>query len=823
MPDIDYEALAKQAQSTPTPETIDYEALAKQAQGMPVQPKATSQNWNVGDYAKTAGRALWNLPGDIVQIPMEMASTGVKAANALLPWNIKDTAGKIVRGTESAAKTGAGEMTLALQNLGVNVQPQPGKEQETADMIEAAKKLNSVISNSAISNAVQGDFGPLMNEVADRPAHALLNVMVASKSLAGLMEKAGYADVAANLNKVEQVVNPLTMPKRAVQATASALKSTGEKAGVAAEMGYAPKWVGNVGEGVNKFVANAPQAVSNFLPRVASAATNWAGNVLHPENAYLNKIYKEDLEAARGILSTTPMVSKTGSHLTPAERTLSLHRVEATAGEAEVAGTIAPSEWSRREAERVKNLSKQIDPQSTGLAEAEKIRKENASEAFEPVDKQPVVVDAKFKELMNRPAMKAAFKQAQETAENKNKPFGKQPLRVKSTLFSSGAQKIITPDATLKNILSRPTTQDAIALAEKNAQDFGTKFGSYAPTKNAMGVVPERRYTGKDIRKLEQSLQNIKTPAAQAIRKELKTWADANVKGYKETFVPEKVYRGEDITKIKTALDELIRKPAWYGKEDALRVLKSDLLKWADEKVPGYGAARQQYITDSQAINRIRLSKYMQDLVSDVHNPAGEKKFLEYWEDIKSGKEGAQEKLIKDATKSKIYTELEGAGKGKIGLNFTKEDIARFDKIAADLKTRREYARQASAGAGADIQVGEKITGLPHTLSAEGVMANTFLRLKGEALSKKAAASLAKLAHEKDNAKILDAFDKAIKAKNKPALSAIVAKLRQQQIARMAGRATKAYSTVRGQAVKNAFAPRAEPADSANAMAYPNP
>ena len=121
------------------------------ASAQPVSAQPTTQQWGAGDYARAAGKAAVNLPGDILTLGGEAAKTGADVLGAAMPWNWKATGEKVFTTGRELAKTGAGEIELGLRNLGINVKTRPGKEAELEQFVAQAKALNTQISQSARS------------------------------------------------------------------------------------------------------------------------------------------------------------------------------------------------------------------------------------------------------------------------------------------------------------------------------------------------------------------------------------------------------------------------------------------------------------------------------------------------------------------------------------------------------------------------------------------------------------------------------------------------------------------------------------------------
>lgn len=666
----------------------------------PSKIDSSAVKWDKKSWASTAGEAVKNLPGDIGQLYGEGLSMLGGVANAAL--HPVETAQKVGNLAEKQLKAFGGEIMLASEKLGFPLKVRPGKEAEAAQFVDAAKNLNLAVSSSSVGQAMQGNFEPLKEEISNRPAHVLLNTAIAAKSLASLAEKAGMTGVASNLSKVESAINPLTMPGRAGQFARNVAK-TGSEITTGA-----PSTV------LNK-LANLPtlgEVGTNALSKSVGGVTKWGQNIFSPQEVWLRKTYGEDLGQARKMLVTSPEVSEVGARLTPAERTLSLQRMEAPAAEEKLRREVGATPADRANTARKLKLESELKPiakDASALEEAEAKRLEASKANYAKVDTKTVVSDPELESLLDRGA--EAVNKAEKSMRIEGKPF--------SGSFSkrSDAQKAYL------------------------SGDFGMKN----PT-----------YSGKTLSEIDRALSDLAS-------------MPQGTEGMTATI---------------------------SGK---LKGLQSELRSYLsrEDKLPELSKALEEHTEHSRNIDRLKVGQFVQNLVTDINKPANETKFLEYW---KEAKRGDASRLIKDATGDNTLAQK---GLGEKGLGFTPEEINRFDNVAKDLARKRESARQTSLGSGADIGVGEPIKGVPHTLNHTGVIANMLLRLKGEAISKKAANSLAKIVFEGGNEDVLAAFDKAIASGKRPDLNAAYAKLKARQAGELLNKGKKSYTTIQAQGIRN--------------------
>lgn len=951
---VNYDSLATQFGGTEVPSSaVNLDSLAAQFGGVevsaapaakPPAAKAAQPSkvpWTAADYAGAAGRAATNLPGDVAQLYGEMLATGRDVVGAVMPWNIGATAQNIGAIGQEAAKTVAGEIEIGMRKLGLPSKPLPGREQYLGELVSRAEQLNQTIGESALAQAVRGDFGPLLTSIADRPAHAALNAAIGLKSLAGVAEKAGYSQFAANLTKAASTIDPLTLPGRAGQAARVAAAK-----GAAATTGKTSEFL--------QSAANLPtigEVTSNALAKVAQGATIYGQKIFDPQSAWIRKTYGKDLPAFQRELGKPPIEPVLGITSTLGERGLGVPVVEPVAAEAELLATKTPSVLQQREEARKVAMGRHLSPLSyQGLQEATEARDAASVIDYGKVDPKIVKSDAQLESLLER--ARKAVAEAEEVAGIEGRSFSSLfdirseaqkaysaggPLRAAEVIEGKGVVSRTTPGTgEVKVVDTRSAAEKAYGMplrtaetvegatqvartlpaqAEKRLVDIRSAVdrayssggglstaeitkpsttvtsktpdvtftrdpitgqmrttGAYDPiTGKRIGAPSGVTTPGTTTRQvgggttpataeerivdLRSAIQKAYSSGGELTTEEKKVLETVNrrvtpanaeqqlvdirsalqkaygsgplqigekttsvtVGGHVRPATAGVQYSGRTLSQIDRALGELSNLPGSTGmtatRSQSLKSLQSDLRKYLfqEGKLPELGRAVENYAQASRGIDRIKVAEYLRNLVSDIAEPGGEKKFIDYWREVRKGNAG---KLISDATGDRTYSTLTG----KNSLGFTSKEMQRFEDVAQKIEQREKYERYARRGAQADIGVGEPQRAIPHTLNTTGMLANAWLRIHGEYLSKKTANKLAEVMTSPDNKAILDAFTKAVERGKWGEANAAMVKALSKKAGKLTGETKKAYATLEAQTMRNFLNPRIENEENINAL-----
>ena len=189
-------------------------------------------------------------------------------------------------------------------------------------------------------------------------------------------------------------------------------------------------------------------------------------------------------------------------------------------------------------------------------------------------------------------AREAAQKEAQLAA---IRTVGKTPMDIAAAdaartsatapLYKIADKALVESDAGLSALLQRPSMDKVLARAKNLAEEKGAAF---------------------------QMGENI---PAQTIPS---TILDASGKPMGATIIPAEVarYPGTSLHYMKLAFDDLIHDPAAFGigKNEAAAIdgTRKTFLKWFENKVPEYGAARELYSAGSKPINQMQVGQFLE-------------------------------------------------------------------------------------------------------------------------------------------------------------------------------------------------------------------
>lgn len=256
-------------------------------------------------------------------------------------------------------------------------------------------------------------------------------------------------------------------------------------------------------------------------------------------------------------------------------------------------------------------------------------------------------------------------------------------------------------NATLTDLLSRPSMDVALAKAKQLAKEEGESFG--------IGV--NKPASQRQVRDPVSLNMVTITDPAQFAR-----------------------YTGRELDYLKKGMDELLANPKDNGlgpnQTRAIQKTKEQYLNWVDNEIPAYKTARETYAAQSKPINQMEVAQYLKD---KMESALSEEK-LRPGVFTTAEKEAA--KTIKNALGESRFSALEDI--------FTPDQVAKIKAVKKDFERQANFETQASAGAKAGRQIPEASMGkLPNFLSKVVTFANAIIsRLEGK-ISQKLAMDLA--------------------------------------------------------------------------------
>lgn len=270
-------------------------------------------------------------------------------------------------------------------------------------------------------------------------------------------------------------------------------------------------------------------------------------------------------------------------------------------------------------------------------------------------------------------------------------------------LYDQADKAVVTTDDAFNSLLGRPSMDKVMARARNLSEEQGKPF------------------------------QIGKNEPAQVTRDTL-----TNV----ETVIPAQraKYTGGNLHNIKQAFDDLISNPETYGigKAEAAAIAKTrkEFLKWFEDKVPAYGAARKTFSEQSKPINQMEVGQFLEGKLRPALSEEAAKlragQFVGAIEDAAG--------TIKKATGQPRFTQLEEI--------LTPDQMKVINDVRADLQrqARTEYlAKQGAGSMGIEKLASRAAEGAkaPHIMSRIVTVANDILgRLAGK-MDKKLAIEIA--------------------------------------------------------------------------------
>jgi hypothetical protein len=256
-------------------------------------------------------------------------------------------------------------------------------------------------------------------------------------------------------------------------------------------------------------------------------------------------------------------------------------------------------------------------------------------------------------------------------------------------------------NATLTDLLSRPSMDLALSKAKELAKEEGASFG--------IGV--NKPASQRQVRDpVSLNMVTITDPAQFA------------------------QYTGRELDYLKKGIDELLAKPKDNGlgpnQIRAIQKTKEQYLNWVDNEIPAYKTARETYGAQSKVIDQMDVAQYLKD---KLESPLTEEKL----------RPGVFATAVKEAPKT-IKNVLNQPRFSKLEDVLTPDQMAKIDSLSKEFERQANFETQASAGAKAGRQIPEASLGkLPNFLSKVVTFANAIIsRLEGK-LSQKLAIDLA--------------------------------------------------------------------------------
>ncbi|MEB3201890.1 MAG: hypothetical protein VKK05_03630 [Synechococcus sp.] len=195
----------------------------------------------------------------------------------------------------------------------------------------------------------------------------------------------------------------------------------------------------------------------------------------------------------------------------------------------------------------------------------------------------------------------------------------------------------------------------------------------------------------------------------------------------------------ENIHSIKLALDDMLspNAPTALGRSERQQVskLKDDLIGWLEQRVPAYGAARQEFARRSVPINQMEVGQFLEN---ELVSPLGKERAASFTRALREAP-----RTIKRSTGFARFQELSDV--------LTPEQIENLYKIRDEFVRSAEFERLVKYGQGRSAQVGKQASEkmkdtmgeIPNLLSRTASFANFILkRLQGK-IDRKLAIELA--------------------------------------------------------------------------------
>ena len=293
----------------------------------------------------------------------------------------------------------------------------------------------------------------------------------------------------------------------------------------------------------------------------------------------------------------------------------------------------------------------------------------------------------------NRAAAEAPVAQVAGTEADLAAKIAERDVNAKAD-YGLSKDEVVTADKTFNNLLGRPSMDIVLAKAKRIADEKGLSFSAgKGDTSKQVGV---SSVTGKPIMS-EASLAD---------------------------------FTGSDLHIMKMAFDELLDTPAGslgaLGKTEAEAVkgTKQAFTDWAEQKIPAYKIAREEYAAASKPIDQMKVA---QELQKRLRGPLGNFTPANYNSALLN-----ESNLIKEATGTNRYD--------KISSLYPDPVKAKLDAVRDRFIREAEDKRLATGGEAVE---GVKAPKIPWGLSSKVALANKIVLALANKINKQAAMDMA--------------------------------------------------------------------------------
>jgi hypothetical protein len=294
----------------------------------------------------------------------------------------------------------------------------------------------------------------------------------------------------------------------------------------------------------------------------------------------------------------------------------------------------------------------------------------------------------------NRAAAEAPIAQVAGTEADLAAKIAERDVNAKAD-YGLSKDEVVTADKTFNNLLGRPSMDRVLTIAKRIADEKGLPFsGGKGTAAKQEGVLLDA--SGKP---------KMAEP----------TLAD---------------FTGSDLHIMKMAFDEILNKP--IGAADALGAAEAAAVKgtkqaftdWAEQKIPAYKIAREEYAAASKPIDQMKVA---QELQKRLRGPLGNFTPANYNSALLN-----ESNLIKEATGANRYE--------KISELFSPATKAKLDAVKDRFILEAEDKRLATGGEAVE---GVKAPKIPWGLSSKVALANKIVLALANKINKQAAMDMA--------------------------------------------------------------------------------
>ena len=294
----------------------------------------------------------------------------------------------------------------------------------------------------------------------------------------------------------------------------------------------------------------------------------------------------------------------------------------------------------------------------------------------------------------NRAAAEAPVAQVAGTEAELASKIGQRDAAAKAN-YGLSKDEVVTADKTFNTLLGRPSMDRVLTIAKRIADEKGLPFsGGKGTAAKQEGVLLDA--SGKP---------KMGEP----------TLAD---------------FTGSDLHIMKLAFDEILNKP--IGAADALGAAEAAAVKgtkqaftdWAEQKIPAYKIAREEYAAASKPIDQMKVA---QELQKRLRGPLGNFTPANYNSALLN-----ESNLIKEATGANRYE--------KISELFSPATKAKLDAVKDRFILEAEDKRLAAGGEAVE---GVKAPKIPWGLSSKVALANKIVLALANKINKQAAMDMA--------------------------------------------------------------------------------